>query len=431
LKDENIIPMNPQATEPALKKPKTIPKVYSESDLNVIIQTVAHDLRNTAIVFFFLDTGMRLAGLSQLTLSAVDLHGSLAKVMEKGRQERLVPFQVWSAAAIENYIKNDRRTPETGNTDRLFLTESGHPLSASGIQSMLDRLGKEAGVKERLPPHKLRHSFATYSLKYGSNLEYLRIILGHADIKTTSNAYLNADFKDIKKAHEKFSPVSNLMGTGPDVRRSLPNQRAEKQLKNHKEHPESYALDRPTSAQTESLVTKHQSLKKHNETTDEDEKTKMGARPEWDEDGFRPIFRYQNLYMDHLRKLAILAGELATDIENCNLERQRYPAKTNPKGFEELDLAQVLHAQNSRLWPYLSQHLDNEFVTPILTMQIARIAVDIQITHLLKKEPRECELSKAVREKLVLVSERGTFEGTCDICCNYFKDSGYRQLHPV
>lgn len=191
--------MNPQATEPALKKPKTIPKVYSESDLNVIIQTVAHDLRNTAIVFFFLDTGMRLAGLSQLTLSAVDLHGSLAKVMEKGRQERLVPFQVWSAAAIENYIKNDRRTPETGNTDRLFLTESGHPLSASGIQSMLDRLGKEAGVKERLPPHKLRHSFATYSLKYGSNLEYLRIILGHADIKTTSNAYLNADFKDIKK----------------------------------------------------------------------------------------------------------------------------------------------------------------------------------------------------------------------------------------
>lgn len=420
LKSENIITVNPLATEPAPKKPKTIPKVYSESDLNTIIQTVAHDLRNTAIVFFFLDTGVRLAGLSQLTLSAVDLHGGVAKVIEKGRQERLVPFQEWSAAAIENYIKNGRPKPEPGNTDHLFLTESGHPLSASGIQSMLERLGREAGVKERLAPHKLRHSFATYSLKYGGNLEYLRIILGHTDIKTTSNAYLNADIKDIKKAHEEFSPLSNLMGTGVDERPSLPKQRTEQQRKNPKEQPESDVFEHPPSMQTESLVTKHRTLKKHNKGIDEDEKTKKGPAPERTENRLRPILWYRNLYTDHLRKLAILAGELATDIENGNLERQRYSTKTKSIVYAGLELGKVFHAQNSRLWPYLAQHFKNEFANRELTLKIARVAADLQISRTMKKEPREKALAESVREILVLMCERGTFEGTCDICSNYF-----------
>jgi site-specific recombinase XerD len=205
LVEDKIITVNPLALEPAPKKPKTIPKVYSESELNAFLRKVVRDPRNKAIVFFFLDTGVRLTGLSQLTVNTVDTREGVARVMGKGQKERLVPFEAWSAAAIEDYIKNAR--PQAQNTDCLFLTPAGHPLSPRGIQSMLARLGNEAGVIERLAPHKLRHTFATYSLKYGGNLEYIKHILGHSDIKTTSNAYLNVDFTEIKKAHKQFSPL--------------------------------------------------------------------------------------------------------------------------------------------------------------------------------------------------------------------------------
>jgi hypothetical protein len=137
------------------------------------------------------------------------------------------------------------------------------------------------------------------------------------------------------------------------------------------------------------------------------------------------------LYKEHLRKLAALAGELATDIENGNLERMRHPAKTDPKApFGGLDLVRIFHSQNSRLWPFLTQHLDNEFVTPKLTKQIDQTAVHILVNRILKIESGDRDLAELVRNKLVLLSERGTFEGNCNICRNYFYDSGNKQVHP-
>ena len=67
----------------------------------------------------------------------------------------------------------------------------------------------KAGLRHRLSPHKLRHTYATESLKHGANLEHIRRTLGHTDIKTTE-IYLSLADKDIQEAHKSFSPVSNL-----------------------------------------------------------------------------------------------------------------------------------------------------------------------------------------------------------------------------
>jgi site-specific recombinase XerD len=56
----------------------------------------------------------------------------------------------------------------------------------------------------------LRHTYATLSLKNGNNLEYVRITLGHTNIKTTSDAYLAASQADVAQAHHRFSPLANL-----------------------------------------------------------------------------------------------------------------------------------------------------------------------------------------------------------------------------
>src|SRR5208283_2445819 len=102
------------------------------------------------------------------------------------------------------------------------------PLSKRGVQALMWRLGKNAGIKERLSPHKLRHSFATLGAKWGANLEELRIILGHADVSTTSGSYLNVQNADLKDAHARFSPLAHLKQTAAGEHSDVPdkNQKA-------------------------------------------------------------------------------------------------------------------------------------------------------------------------------------------------------------
>jgi site-specific recombinase XerD len=156
LKTEGIITVDPLSSEAAPKKPRTIPRVYSDSELRAFFEVAERDLRNKAVIFMFLDTGLRLTELSEVTVNTIDIREGSVRVMGKGRKEGLVHLSPPAAAAAEDYIKNGRPAPK--NTDRLFLTPSGHLLSARGMQSMLARLGREAGVKERLSPHKLRHT---------------------------------------------------------------------------------------------------------------------------------------------------------------------------------------------------------------------------------------------------------------------------------
>jgi integrase/recombinase XerD len=124
-----------------------------------------------------------------LKMSDVDIQDGSIKVLGKGEKERFAYFTEITADILETYV--NRYRPAAKLNERLFLAENGHPLSASGIQSLLERLGEKAGIRERLAPHKLRHTWATLSLIYGGNLEYIRKILGHSDMKTTSEAYLN------------------------------------------------------------------------------------------------------------------------------------------------------------------------------------------------------------------------------------------------
>jgi integrase/recombinase XerD len=432
LKNEGMVTANPLASETAPKKPRTLPKVYAESDIRAFLKAVMPNLRNRAIVFLFLDTGLRLNEISQLTASKVNTREALARVMGKGQKERIVPLSPRTVAAVEEYVKNGRPAPR--DTDRLFLNPDGRPLSGRGIVSMLVRLGREAGVKERLSPHKLRHTFATRSLKYGGNLEYIKNILGHADIKTTSEAYLNVDQADVKTAHQKFSPLSNLMdafgGEGTILEQTG---QPEGQPRSREGSSERGVHKASPSSPVNSLSTKQESTREHDVSTGGAERPRPGERPDGAEDRLRPTCR--DLYYEHVRKLAVLAGELATDIETGHLEPRRHPAKAVPNSsLPGVDVVGVYHAQNSRLWPFLAQHLDNEFSGPRLTKQIFDVAVDAVVSRVrrfMKQASREAEFVGSVREKLVLVSERGTFEGACSICRNYFFDSAVGQPRDV
>ena len=423
LSEERIIAENPLALIPASRKPKTIPKVYREKELLAVSAAVT-SVRDRAIYELFLDSGIRLKELSTIKIGDIDIEEGSVRVMGKGGKERFVYFIPPVAESIKAYVKEFRR--DAAKNDALFVTSTGSPLKTRGIQTMLCRLGEKAGLKERLAPHKLRHSFATLSLKYGANVEYIRKMLGHTDIKTTSESYLNVLDEDVKAAHMKFSPLANLKTAGAGKGFVSPNEgKPADQQKNPEGQPGQQAHEETSSEQMPLRNSKQESPPKlaHDRSTGEHEKTEAGERPDDADARLRPICRER--YNEHLRKLADLTGELIADIENGNLEPPRRPAKTNPKSmFGGLGLVRVYHAQNKRLWPFLLQHLDNEFTDPLLTAQIHRVGVAAFVARFLKNESEERELADAVRENLILVSERGTFAGRCKICRSYFYDDG-------
>ena len=138
----------------------------------------------------------------------VDTGSGRIKVFGKGSKERYTYISSATALSIHNYVHNVRPEPESN--DRLFLRVDGYPLTDKRVQKVLEVIGRKAGLPVRLSAHKLRHTYATLCLKNGNNLEYVRITLGHFDIKTTSDAYLAASDVDVANASKRFSPLANL-----------------------------------------------------------------------------------------------------------------------------------------------------------------------------------------------------------------------------
>ncbi len=209
LKKEEVIAANPLAQVPAPRVPKKIPRIFSDSELKAVLKAVNHSPREKAIVELLIDSGVRLSELSNLMVDDVDTTIGRLKVFGKGSKERYTYICPVTALSIYNYLHKVRPDPRT--EDRLFLTVDGYPLTAVRLQKLLEVIGRKAGLKTRLSAHKLRHTYATLCLRNGNNLEYVRITLGHSDIKTTSDAYLAASDFDVASACKRFSPIANLL----------------------------------------------------------------------------------------------------------------------------------------------------------------------------------------------------------------------------
>jgi integrase/recombinase XerD len=195
---------------PAPKLPRLLPRAFNEAEVRRILRAADHRPRDRAMVLLLVDSGIRLGELLGLKLSDFDLGQGRFRVFGKGGKERHVYFSPRTAEALQDYIRLIR--PKIKTEDRMFLNADGGPMDRRRVGKILEMVGREAGLERRLSPQKLRHTFATLSLRYGNNLEYLRLALGHAHIETTSRCYLAASEADVEKAHRRSSPISNLYG---------------------------------------------------------------------------------------------------------------------------------------------------------------------------------------------------------------------------
>lgn len=159
-------------------------------------------LRDRALLEVLYATGLRVSELIGLRLDGVDVAVGFVRCIGKGSKERIVPLGESAAAAVRDYLRVRKiRKP----THYLFLNHRGEKLSRMGFWKILREYGLWAGIKKRLTPHVLRHSFATHLLERGADLRAVQTMLGHADISTTE-IYTHVMRERLKEIYKSYHP---------------------------------------------------------------------------------------------------------------------------------------------------------------------------------------------------------------------------------
>ncbi|HEX3012934.1 MAG TPA: tyrosine-type recombinase/integrase, partial [Methanobacterium sp.] len=136
-----------------------------------------------------------------LHIDNVDLRERTIRIRGKGEKDRIVLFDDRTKGLIEEYMeKKDDDSPF------LFVNRSGNHLTPRYIQMMIKDHAKAAGIKKRVTPHILRHSFATHLLKNGVDIRAIQQLLGHANLSTTQ-IYTSVDMHTLKNAYDKAKSV--------------------------------------------------------------------------------------------------------------------------------------------------------------------------------------------------------------------------------
>lgn len=187
-----------------------LPETLNEQHVRSILESVdvAQPLgrRDLAILEMFYASGLRLSELCGARLENLDLDEGFVRVTGKGGKTRIIPVGGKARDAVQDYLTQERPNLVKKNTSSwVFLSVRGGKLSPERVREIVKQRAQNAGIKQNVYPHLLRHSFATHLLQNGADLRVIQDMLGHADISTTQ-IYTHVDQKGLKSVHRKFHP---------------------------------------------------------------------------------------------------------------------------------------------------------------------------------------------------------------------------------
>ena len=195
---------------PKIGKKKPIYMDQKEAEIFIAgINKSNHYYRNYCMIMFFLNLGLRVSELCNLNISSVQ--DSLIHVIGKGDKERTVFLNKACTVSLNTYMEKERAYIHGANTNEaLFLSQKGTRLTRQTVAKIIKKINQSSGLnKEKLTPHKLRHTSATIMYKNGADIRSLQHILGHSSVSTTQ-IYTHVEDKEIRQVIEK-NPF-NLLG---------------------------------------------------------------------------------------------------------------------------------------------------------------------------------------------------------------------------
>jgi site-specific recombinase XerD len=171
-----------------------------------------HSRRDEAIILFLLDTGCRASELCSLKMRDLDMQGRCCRVLGKGNKYRTLYFGKAATKGVWSYLKEESRDPASPLFTSDRGTRTGEALTRSGLLQLIERLGRQAGIKSaRCSPHTFRHTFAIEFLRAGGNVFSLKEMLGHTSLAMV-NRYVALAQADIENQARQFSPADRLKG---------------------------------------------------------------------------------------------------------------------------------------------------------------------------------------------------------------------------
>ena len=199
-----------QPARQALRVPKTLTEAEVEALLAAPDVDTLLGMRDRTMLELMYASGLRVSELVSLRLLNISLQEHVVRVFGKGNKERLVPFGEEAGHWLARYLSEAR--PEllgARQTVALFVTSSGinagSAMSRVMFWNIIKKYAMRAGVATAPSPHTLRHAFATHLLNHGADLRAVQMLLGHADISTTT-IYTHVARERLKVLHAQHHP---------------------------------------------------------------------------------------------------------------------------------------------------------------------------------------------------------------------------------
>jgi len=199
-----------QAAKQALRVPKTLTEAQVEALLAAPDVETPLGVRDRTMLELMYASGLRVSELVTLKTFNVSLSENVLRVFGKGNKERLVPFGEVASLWLRRFLGEARPTllgPK--QTEDLFVTHRGSRPGSAMSRVMFWMIVKKhaaaAGITAPLSPHTLRHAFATHLLNHGADLRAVQMLLGHADISTTT-IYTHVARERLKALHAAHHP---------------------------------------------------------------------------------------------------------------------------------------------------------------------------------------------------------------------------------
>lgn len=207
---EGLVAVDPTLKLEPAKRLARVPKTLSQTQVERLLQApdvnVPLGLRDRAMLELMYASGLRVSELVHLRLFELSVNDQVLRVMGKGSKERLVPFGDEALHWLQRYL-SEARGAILGRqvTDDLFVTARGSAMTRVMFWTLVKKYARAAGVEAPLSPHTLRHAFATHLLNHGADLRAVQMLLGHADI-TTTTIYTHVARERLKQLHAKHHP---------------------------------------------------------------------------------------------------------------------------------------------------------------------------------------------------------------------------------
>ena len=187
--------------------PPFLGQVETTRILDVPDKSTIMGVRDRAILEVLYGCGVRLAEIQSIDLEHVNMDRREIRVRGKGSKERMVVFGQHAAEALQRYLEETRPQLVSGPEQGLFLNRYGGRLSRRSLEKLVKGYAIQAGAREDVHPHTLRHTFATHMLEGGADLRVIQELLGHSS-PTTTQIYTHVTKQEALASYLSHHPRS-------------------------------------------------------------------------------------------------------------------------------------------------------------------------------------------------------------------------------